>query len=1017
MDCPAWKISLCAWMLLALLPAAVAAAPGDDQYAVAAGHYARGQWQMAADEFRTLLREYREHPRAGVAPFYLGEALVQLGQFDEAHAAFADFTRQNAASPHYKQALFRLGETSYLAGRGDAAKDELARFAQLHPDDPLNAYVAVYLGDLATDSQDWEAARQHYQRSLDRFAQGSLADECRFGLARALENLNESAAAQRLYAEIAAKQSGDLAAEARYRLASAQYGRGDFAAAAAALGELVATFPQHRLADHARLAEGWARYRLKQFDRAEQLFAELAQRQAPSVEARYWLGLAQKAQGNWAGAAETLSSAATDSPTHELAAPLCFHAAESLLKAGKIKEADAAFAQLIAAYPASEWVDESWLGRARGALSAGNHSLVDLYAAHFAEHCPTSDKRPQLDRVKADSLIARKQYGPAIELLEELTLSETDCDAQAAHFLALAAAYLGAAEPAAALALIDNLPVETLAKARDEAQLTRAQALAALERFAEAAPLLEARLTRETDPARLAVCRAQLAICWARTGKLRDARQVYQQLAESGADTELVGATTVYLAEAARDAGDEPWSDELLAAATADGAPSLYAAKALASRGWDEFAQGRFEAAAGTLGQLIDKYPRCSDASRAALTRAQALQRLDRPAQALEAYRWILERDAANEFVPQAILAAARLHDQVGQDQEAAELFERLEAEYPQHPQRDAVLYEWAWVLADLGKPSDSQRRFEQLRQEFPSSSLAADAAFRLAERARQQQDFDRAEELLEQAITSTTEAELIQHVLYAQGQLAAAREQWAGVAEPLLRLKREFPDSSLGLLADYWLAEAAYRLGNYDDAETRFARLCGATAGRQEDWVALCSLRRAQLAAHRADWPQARQLAERIAADFPRFARQHEADYVIGRALAGQSLYAEAREAYRRVLASKTGGKTETAAMAQWMIGESYLNQKDYATALNEFLRIEILYAFPTWQAAALLQAGKCQEMLGQSREARALYARLVKEYPETEFAAEARTRLKAVSDVQARRTNRSGSGKRARL
>ena len=41
----------------------------------------------------------------------------------------------------------------------------------------------------------------------------------------------------------------------------------------------------------------------------------------------------------------------------------------------------------------------------------------------------------------------------------------------------------------------------------------------------------------------------------------------------------------------------------------------------------------------------------------------------------------------------------------------------------------------------------------------------------------------------------------------------------------------------------------------------------------------------------------------------------------------------------------------------------------------MREYLRLEILYAYPTWQAGALLQAGKCHELLGEGQEAAELY------------------------------------------
>jgi TolA-binding protein len=76
-------------------------------------------------------------------------------------------------------------------------------------------------------------------------------------------------------------------------------------------------------------------------------------------------------------------------------------------------------------------------------------------------------------------------------------------------------------------------------------------------------------------------------------------------------------------------------------------------------------------------------------------------------------------------------------------------------------------------------------------------------------------------------------------------------------------------------------------------------------------------------------------------------------------------------------------------------MIGETYFHQKNHEAALREYLKVEILYAYPTWQAAALLQAAKCRDLLGEPGEADKLYTRLTKEHPGTEFAKEAARRM----------------------
>ena len=80
---------------------------------------------------------------------------------------------------------------------------------------------------------------------------------------------------------------------------------------------------------------------------------------------------------------------------------------------------------------------------------------------------------------------------------------------------------------------------------------------------------------------------------------------------------------------------------------------------------------------------------------------------------------------------------------------------------------------------------------------------------------------------------------------------------------------------------------------------------------------------------------------------------------------------------------------------MAQWMIGETHFHQKSYELAIEEYLKVEILYDYPQWQAASLLQAGKCYEAIGRWQQAIDLYQRLIERFPHPEFVDDAKRRL----------------------
>jgi tetratricopeptide (TPR) repeat protein len=166
------------------------------------------------------------------------------------------------------------------------------------------------------------------------------------------------------------------------------------------------------------------------------------------------------------------------------------------------------------------------------------------------------------------------------------------------------------------------------------------------------------------------------------------------------------------------------------------------------------------------------------------------------------------------------------------------------------------------------------------------------------------------------------------------------------------------------------------------------------AIEGRKEAWLGVVPLRLAQIEAQRQKWATALEWAELAAEKHPNYARQHEVDYVRGRSLAGLARFDEAREALLRVISSEPASNTEIAAMAQWLIGETWFQQRKYERAIAAYERT-LTCDYPQWQAAALLQAAKCCEQLSRWSDATQRYEQLLRDHGDTRYVADARNRL----------------------
>jgi len=989
--------------LLALLGGLVRPAradEADEQYAVAAGHYAVKRWKLAADEFRTFLSEYPDHARANQAVFLLGEALVQLGKYEEAGTQFRRYLSREPDGPFAAEALFRAGESAYLSGDRERARSELKRFLAAHPEAPSRALALPYLGDLALGADDVEEAERYFRQGLERFPQGPLIEECRFGLAQALERRGKSPEAERLYRSVAANAQHPLADDAQFHLGALLYATGKHEEAIRAFAAFDEAFRQSPWRAEARLGTGWALQKLGRLDQAKQLFEGLVSDAKVGVEALYWLAMVQKAQQDYAAAAKTLLRAAAAGPQHELIGAIRFHAGDALRRSGDLAGARKQFDALDASTtPDPKWGDDALWGKIQIALAEEDHAEVDRLAARFRERFADSSLRNDVARMQAQSLLKRKEYGRAQRLLEPLIVVGVSDEQTLADRYLLAQAYQGQRRYDQALSVL--LPVIDAAEGqlKADAQLTRGTILLAMQRYADAVEPLETFLKSNPAGDALVKARGELAICYARSGRVAEAKAQFARLVADHPHHELLGPIIEQLAEAAYAANDTEWSAALFARLQA-GTTRQEQWKGLSGLGWSQYRAGELAQAAATFQKLLDKDPPAKIAAEAALVRGRILEKLQPVERALAMYDLVIDQYAETPEHPEALLAAARLRHRLKQDREAAALYERLVKDYPRHPEPDMLLYEWAWVAEALGQPERAAELFERIHREHRGGDYWADATFRLAKRAFDAKDYEAARRLADELLAAEPPAEIRESALNLRGRIAVAQEDWATGRGALERLIEEFPQSRHRILAEYWLADMAYREGKREEAARRFEQLDARVRAlaRREGWMAMVPLRRAQVLAQMRRWKDAYRVAAGIEAQYPGFPLQYEADYVIGLCLATQADFEGARRAYEKVIESEHGAKTETAAMAEWMIGETFFHQKNYAAALRRYLRLRMRYDYPTWQALALLQAGKCREKLGEPLEAAKHYAELIETFPDSQYVGKARELLEAL-------------------
>lgn len=957
-------------------PAASNNAAPDDPFAAAARHYSAGQWQEAADSFQALAASTADKDRAAndrtaSARFYAGEALVQLGKLDEGQRQLTQFLDETPGHRFAKTALFRLGECLLLAGNGPEAIARLEQFRTTYPSDELNRFALSYLGELNLRAGKLDEALARYEQSLREFPDGPMTTQCRFGIGRASQlsgKLDESLAAYRQVAQ----SDGPLADDATVQIAIVQYKQKEYLAAQETLSSFET---KHRASELLPLA-------------------------------LYWRGLSQLADGRGAAAVISLRAAIEALGEGHAGAANHLALADALGQTGDAAAADEEYGRVLDRWPTSEQADDALYGRLLIADQQENSERAESLATELTRQFPDSPYRASAELTQARLLVARQAYAAAEPILDKLVSAGGSNQAQARYLLSLT--QLGQQKLDVALATAEAIQTDDarLAAAAGEVHLA---ALVGLKKFDQALPLVKDKIAAATDEATASLWRTQLVMTLAELGQIDEAASELDKLPAAALSDENVARAALAVAERAYRARNHALAKRWFEALAKEATPAAIRGPALSGLAWTQLALDGKQASAETFERVLRDYPESSLAAEAALVRGRALEEQGEHNAALAAYRLVIDKYDQSPQLPAALLAAGRLHAKLEQKREAAELLERLVRDFPEFAERDAAIYVWAWVLIDQEKLDDADAQFQRLADEFPTSQYWADATYRLAQRAARRKDHTRAAELAQQIIAADCPAEIHEHALYLRGQTAVAQGQWSEAAEFMQQLLEKHPASALKLSAEYWLAEADFRRNQFAAARARFVRLMSESPGRQEAWSATVPLRVVQCLTQEKRWEEAIAQAEKMLANQPQMAQRYEYDFQIGRCLASQGKLNDARAAYERVTSSPAAAGTETAATAQWLIGETLFHQKRYGDALAAYERCSGHASYPRWQAAGLLQAGKCRLLLGQKDRAIADFEKLATELAETPYAAEARQQLAALGNPRGMKTPES--------
>lgn len=978
-----------------------------EDYRLAVGFYNKEQWKLASESFQSFLKKNGQHAKAEIARYFLALSLIKLDDFKQARDVLRSYVKDYPKARDVQAAGYWIAHCSFYLEDYAAAEQEFTAFLARSREDPLRQWALPYLGDVELRLKKPAAAMRHFDESLKAFPDSDLAEDARYGLARGHELLGETDLALQAYQQVASNRSGQRAAEAQLNVGTMQYDAGRYQEAAAAYEAVEKHFSESPQAPQAQLNLGFARFQLGQYPQAVAQFDKAARTEKYAPEATLWKGLCLKAASELPQAIAVFQAGYEKFNAHPVAEKLLFQWADCEQRRGAYDQARELYLNLVGRWPQGALADESLHAACLAAVNAQNLPEAEKLLTRFDRDYPNNKLRLRQEILKGRLLAAKNDLSGAEKTLRGVigatefegtrmqaryyltdVLERRQQHAQALEVSApLAAAWDGGSGFPELAGVFVLRAASQLALARAAAKDQPGSDPADVKaRSADAVESVATYLKLAADGPLAAQARSLQSIALALAGDKSAAQEVLAALRKRHPDSAELEQSVYELGTIAYSRQDWPWAGTLFGELASRPSSARLHSRALADLGWTLYKQKNYADSAAAFARLTAEHPQDDLAPEAAFMRGKALQDGGQVREAQVAFAEAFARPEQSDQVFLAGLQSAGLLVRLKRLDEADVAYDKLLKRFGQRPDADKVLDQWASAHYNADDFARADELFRRLATEYPGSELADNARLSLAESDLVAGRLDEARRQFV-ALSDDPKAEdsVRQRSFFQRMQIESEGKRWDELRQVCEAYRAQFPEGSYRFDARWKHAEADFEAGAYAVALEQLQQLKNERDDetlRRATWLPQVWLRIAEAQYRLKDQPAVVATLADFNQAHPDSPLQYVASEILGRSLMAQARYPEAREAFERVIQDSHGKSTETAAKSQFMIADTYVHQKNFEAALKEFLKVEILYKFPEWQAPALYQAGVCQEALGQWKEAGRTYDEILKNY-----------------------------------
>jgi len=970
----------------------------EQDYAFAYGLYKDGLFQLATEQFQRFVQRYPTSVKLPDALFLKAECLFQEGQYDVAARELSSFVRQFPSSSLADDASLRLGDTYLKLNRSEDAIVAYKAVLDSYGGSNVAGEAAYWIGEAYLQKGDDDNAIKYYTLSYENYRENRLRDYAVYSVAWTYQQKKEYAKAAEWYwtlatqypqsslvnssklanAEcyyylkdypkaierlLAARQGIDSLeqkAEADYLLGESYYHLDQYGDAQKYYEEFLKNYSGNKLAREVTYALGWTMLKQKEFGAAAETFSKLTNgNDAFAFAAMYRKGVSEKLEGKREDAARTFNTLYGTNPKSDYADNALYDLGLMLYEDQKIPEAKKYFEKVTVEYPASDLLADAY--EMLGECLFADSNYEGARAAHgqaLGQAGASSEVTAAASYQIAWCFYRENRFKEAASQFSKFSSAyPTDARVAEASYWTAESEY-EAGNYQSALAHYQNLVGKAGIARREEALYGVGWTYFKLNNFPKAIESFERLIVSYPTGKFSFDARLRLGDCYFQQKDYKKAAGDYRAVIRLFPKKDGVDYASYQLAQTYFRSEDRDQAAQQFSALIRVFPNSLLADDAQYALGWIKFQEKNYLGAIKAFQQVTANYPEGDVTPRAYYSIGDAYYNLQQYAAAERSYREVIRLFPKSSYAMDALTGIQYCLSAQGKSQEALGVIDSYERENPDPSASEQLSLKKGDLLFGQKQYDAAANEYRSFIQRYPNSIQRATALYWLGRSLAESGKLAQAATAYGQAAkVENAPQQVVSSSLLEAVAIYRKQKQYDQAFAVLTQAEKELANSPSAAEVSYVKGMLFFENGASEEARNQFDFVISKYPGTVQADKARVGLATISLASH--DFSAVQSLARQVA----------------------------------------TSRTDQVGAEAQCLIGEAYLQSRDWQNAVTAFLRVR--YVFPSyedWAAKAFLGLGQAYERLGNRLKAKEAYQNALKLQKEGEVASAASQRLKAL-------------------